>query len=136
MEGQQTTLAQAINEAQRLIRMGNLRAAGGITAQLYEQAPDHPPVQAIHGIACSRLGQYKKAAPLLQQAIDAGPEGPMLVRLSNELAQVHLNQGHIAVALAALDHVLAPDPHPLSLLGTTPAALHYAAPPVDALALM
>ncbi len=126
MEGQQTTLAEAINEAQRLIRMGNLRAAGGITTQLYEQAPDHPPVQAIHGIACSRLGQYKKAASLLQQAIDAGPEGAMLVRLTNELAQVCINQGRIDDALVALDRGLETEPDAGFLLGTKAEALLYA----------
>ncbi|MFI4898146.1 MAG: sulfotransferase [Phycisphaerales bacterium JB059] len=126
MEGQQTTLAEALNEAQRLIRMGNIRAAAGLTTQLYDQAPDHPPIQAIHGIACSRLGHYNRAAPLLESAIEAGPEGPMLVRLTNELAQVRINQGRLNDALEALDRGLEVEPDAGFLLGTKAEALLYA----------
>ena len=136
MEAQQTTLVEALNEAQRLIRMGNIRAAGGLTTQLYDQFPDHPPVQAMHGIALSRLGQYKKAAPLLQKAIDAGPEGAMLVRLTNELAQVRINQGRLGEALEALDKGLETEPDAGFLLGTKAEALLYAGRRDEAEALL
>ncbi len=136
MEGQQTTLIEALNEAQRLIRMGDIRAAGGITSQLYQQAPDHPPVQAMHGIVLSRLGNYKKAAPLLEQAIEAGPEGAMLVRLTNELAQVQINEGRIAEALETLDRGLETEPDAGFLLGTKTEALLYAGRRDEAEALL
>jgi len=130
------TLVEALNEAQRLLRMGNAQGAAALTTQLYEQAPDHPPVQAMHGIATSRLGQYKRAATLLEQAIESGPEGAMLVRLTNELAQVRLNQGRISDALGALDKGLEVEPDAGFLLGTKAEALLFAGRRDDAESLI
>ncbi len=136
MEGQSVTLADALQDVQRLIRTGDYRHAGGITYQLIQQAPDHPPVIAVHGIVLARLGRYDEGAKHLERALDAGPESALRVRLTNELAQLRINQGRHDDALAILDKGLEADPDAPFLIGTRAEALIYAGRRDEAEALL
>ncbi|MEZ6241919.1 MAG: sulfotransferase [Phycisphaerales bacterium] len=125
MEGQTTTLAEALQEVQRLIRMGDYRHAGGLTYQLVEQAPDNPPVLALHGTVLARLGRYDEAVPFIERALDAQPEPTVAIRLTNELAQLRMNQGRTDDAIAVLDRGLESNPDAPFLIGTKTEAMLF-----------
>ncbi len=126
MEGQSVTIAEALQDVQRLIRMGDYRHAGGLTYQLIQQAPDHPPVIAMHGIVLSRLGRYDEGAKMLERALESGPESALRISLTNELAQLRINQGRHDDALETLDKGLESNPDAPFLIGTKAEALMYA----------
>lgn len=66
----QLTPAQAFNEAQRLLRMGDYPRAGSLTQQLVQNLPDEPIIRGLHGATLARMGRLAPGLGMMQDALD------------------------------------------------------------------
>lgn len=94
-------------QARAAIKRGDLAAAAAAAKELAMAAPDQPAGFFLLGIVAAETGQIAKAIPLIEAAVERGPQAEHLAQLARLLILLRRDGEAADTALRALE--LAPD---------------------------
>jgi tetratricopeptide (TPR) repeat protein len=108
--------------ARAALRRGDLHAAARAAQELVSASPDDPAGFFLLGIAAAEAGQPAKAVPLIEAAVQRGPEADHLAQLAKLLILVR-RDGEAADAAARAMALAPSDPLTLDTIGCVLARL-------------
>lgn len=108
-----------LQEAVRLHREGKIDAALSIYKALLANAPDHPDILNLCGVALGQVGQYQAALALLERALERAPH---VADYHNNLGIALEGLGDFARAIASFSKALEIEPRRLNVLVNRAAA--------------